>query len=230
MRVRFRVDGVLHEAARVPKRMVSGVVSRIKIMSRPRHRREAVPQDGRVRGQRRGPQGRPACDDAADAARRGRDDPHPRQGAGAAHARRARHGRRRPRALPDRDPPPVRRRPGDRADRLGQVDHALRRAQRAQLGREERSSRSRTRSSTGSRGSARSTSTARPGSTFADRPALDPASRPRRDHGRRDPRRGDGADRDRGGADRPPRALDPAHQRRARGRSPGCRRWGSRAS
>src|SRR5215204_5357102 len=33
MRVRFRVDGVLHEAARVPKRMVAGVVSRVKIMS-----------------------------------------------------------------------------------------------------------------------------------------------------------------------------------------------------
>ncbi len=37
----------------------------------------------------------------------------------------------------------------------------------------------------------------------------------RRDHGRRDPRLRDRRDRREGGADRPPRALDPAHQRRA---------------
>jgi type IV pilus assembly protein PilB len=36
MRIRFRIDGVLHEAARVPKRMVSGVVSRIKNSTSPR--------------------------------------------------------------------------------------------------------------------------------------------------------------------------------------------------
>ena len=48
MRVRFRVDGVLHEAARVPKRMVAGVVSRIKIMSELDIAEKRVPQDGRV--------------------------------------------------------------------------------------------------------------------------------------------------------------------------------------
>ncbi len=48
MRVRFRVDGVLHEAARVPKRMVSGVVSRVKIMSDLDIAEKRVPQDGRV--------------------------------------------------------------------------------------------------------------------------------------------------------------------------------------
>jgi type IV pilus assembly protein PilB len=48
MRVRFRVDGVLHEAARVPKRMISGVVSRIKIMSELDIAEKRVPQDGRV--------------------------------------------------------------------------------------------------------------------------------------------------------------------------------------
>ena len=48
MRVRFRVDGVLSEAARVPKRMVSGVVSRIKIMSELDIAEKRVPQDGRV--------------------------------------------------------------------------------------------------------------------------------------------------------------------------------------
>ena len=48
MRVRFRVDGVLREAAQVPKRMVSGVVSRIKIMSELDIAEKRVPQDGRV--------------------------------------------------------------------------------------------------------------------------------------------------------------------------------------
>ena len=48
MRVRFRVDGVLDEVARVPKRMISGVVSRIKIMSDLDIAEKRVPQDGRV--------------------------------------------------------------------------------------------------------------------------------------------------------------------------------------
>ena len=48
MRVRFRVDGVLYEAARVPKRMISGVISRIKIMSELDIAEKRVPQDGRV--------------------------------------------------------------------------------------------------------------------------------------------------------------------------------------
>jgi type IV pilus assembly protein PilB len=48
MRVRFRVDGVLYEAARVPRRMVAGVISRVKIMSDLDIAEKRVPQDGRV--------------------------------------------------------------------------------------------------------------------------------------------------------------------------------------
>jgi type IV pilus assembly protein PilB len=48
MRVRIRVDGVLDELARVPKRMISGVISRIKIMSELDIAEKRVPQDGRV--------------------------------------------------------------------------------------------------------------------------------------------------------------------------------------
>jgi type IV pilus assembly protein PilB len=48
MRVRFRVDGVLYEAAHVPRRMVSGVISRVKIMSELDIAEKRVPQDGRV--------------------------------------------------------------------------------------------------------------------------------------------------------------------------------------
>ncbi len=48
MRVRFRVDGVLREAAHVPKRMVNAVISRVKIMSDLNIAEKRIPQDGRV--------------------------------------------------------------------------------------------------------------------------------------------------------------------------------------
>src|SRR6201986_2991961 len=48
MRVRLRGDGVLEEIARIPGRMVPGVVSRIKIMSELDISERRMPQDGRV--------------------------------------------------------------------------------------------------------------------------------------------------------------------------------------
>jgi type IV pilus assembly protein PilB len=48
LRVRFRVDGVLKEAAHVPKRMSNAVISRIKIMSELDIAEKRIPQDGRV--------------------------------------------------------------------------------------------------------------------------------------------------------------------------------------
>ena len=48
MRVRFRVDGVLHEATTVPRRLVPGVTSRLKIMAALDIAEKRVPQDGRV--------------------------------------------------------------------------------------------------------------------------------------------------------------------------------------
>jgi len=48
LRVRFRVDGVLKEAAHVPKRMIGAVISRLKIMSELDIAEKRVPQDGRV--------------------------------------------------------------------------------------------------------------------------------------------------------------------------------------
>ncbi|HSD78787.1 MAG TPA: ATPase, T2SS/T4P/T4SS family [Solirubrobacteraceae bacterium] len=48
MRVRFRVDGVLQETTTVPRRMVAGVVSRVKIMSELDIAERRIPQDGRV--------------------------------------------------------------------------------------------------------------------------------------------------------------------------------------
>jgi type IV pilus assembly protein PilB len=48
MRVRFRVDGVLAESTTIPKRMVAGVVSRVKIMAELDIAEKRLPQDGRV--------------------------------------------------------------------------------------------------------------------------------------------------------------------------------------
>ncbi|HEY5052496.1 MAG TPA: ATPase, T2SS/T4P/T4SS family [Solirubrobacterales bacterium] len=48
LRIRFRIDGVLKEAAHVPKRMISAVISRIKIMGEMDIAEKRIPQDGRV--------------------------------------------------------------------------------------------------------------------------------------------------------------------------------------
>jgi type IV pilus assembly protein PilB len=48
MRVRFRVDGILAASTTVPRRMVAGVVSRVKIMADLDISERRLPQDGRV--------------------------------------------------------------------------------------------------------------------------------------------------------------------------------------
>jgi type IV pilus assembly protein PilB len=48
LRVRFRIDGVLQDSATVPRRMIRGVISRVKIMSDLDIAERRVPQDGRV--------------------------------------------------------------------------------------------------------------------------------------------------------------------------------------
>jgi len=48
MRVRFRIDGVLSQMTSIPRRMVAGVVSRVKIMADLDISERRVPQDGRV--------------------------------------------------------------------------------------------------------------------------------------------------------------------------------------
>jgi type IV pilus assembly protein PilB len=46
--VRFRIDGVLAEATRIPRKLVAGVISRIKIMSDLDIAERRIPQDGRT--------------------------------------------------------------------------------------------------------------------------------------------------------------------------------------
>jgi type IV pilus assembly protein PilB len=48
LRVRFRVDGVLHDITTVQRRMAAGVISRIKIMAEMNIAEKRLPQDGRV--------------------------------------------------------------------------------------------------------------------------------------------------------------------------------------
>jgi type IV pilus assembly protein PilB len=47
LRVRYRIDGVLHEVMRSPKSIQSGVISRLKIMAEVDIAERRVPQDGR---------------------------------------------------------------------------------------------------------------------------------------------------------------------------------------
>ncbi|GAC1609468.1 MAG: hypothetical protein NVS3B26_10860 [Mycobacteriales bacterium] len=48
LRVRFRIDGVLHEIMRSPKTIQSGVISRLKIMADINIAERRIPQDGRM--------------------------------------------------------------------------------------------------------------------------------------------------------------------------------------
>jgi type IV pilus assembly protein PilB len=48
LRVRYRIDGVLHEVMRSPKNIQSGVTSRLKIMAEINIAERRVPQDGRM--------------------------------------------------------------------------------------------------------------------------------------------------------------------------------------
>ena len=48
LRVRYRIDGVLHEKMRPPKNIQSGIISRLKIMADINIAERRIPQDGRV--------------------------------------------------------------------------------------------------------------------------------------------------------------------------------------
>ena len=214
--VRYRIDGVLHVAHHIPKRLASGVTTRLKVLAKLDIAERRKPQDGRI-SLNAAAAGRmldirvatlPTVDGEAVTMRlldKSREvptlgslglsdrmseqigcDPRPADGGAARH----------------------------RADRIGQVDDALRGAERDQPAGDQHHHR---------RGSRRVSARRRqPG---ADQPprradlrhgaALDHPLRPRRDHGRRDPRRRDRTDLDRGRAHGSLRALHAAHERRA---------------
>src|SRR5207247_2111195 len=46
--IRFRIDGVLHEVQRIPKRMAGGVTTRLKVLAKLDIAERRRPQDGRI--------------------------------------------------------------------------------------------------------------------------------------------------------------------------------------
>ena len=78
LRVRYRIDGVLHEIMRSPKTIQSGVISRLKIMADIDIAERRIPQDGRLSVNANGKQDRPARRDPADGV--GREDRHANPG------------------------------------------------------------------------------------------------------------------------------------------------------
>ena len=215
LRVRFRVDGVLKEAAHVPKRMIGAVISRLKIMSELDIAEKRVPQDGRVsvaveerrvdlrvttlptqRGEGatirildESNAQRTLDDLGMDGSARARFEDAFQQSYGAVLVTG-------PTGSGKSDDP---LRGADRAQRRRPQDHHDRGPGRVPDRRRQPDERQ-----------------PQGGARLRPRPALDPPRRPRRGDGRRDPRRGDGADRDRGRPDRPHDADHPAHQRRPR--------------
>ena len=91
MKVRFRVDGVVADATTVPKKLVRGLVSRVKIMADLDIAERRLPAGRPRRAEREQAPGGPARGHAADRRRRVDRHPHPRQGGGRDGAREARH-------------------------------------------------------------------------------------------------------------------------------------------
>ena len=81
MRVRYRIDGVLHELDTVPRGVMAALTSRIKIMSGVDITEKRIPQNGRITATDPGPHGRSADRHPADGV--GREDRAP----GARHRR-----------------------------------------------------------------------------------------------------------------------------------------------
>jgi type IV pilus assembly protein PilB len=218
LRVRYRIDGVLHEIMRSPKAIASGVTSRLKIMSDIDIAERRKPQDGRLSINANGRK--------IDLAWRRCPRCGARRSSCASSTTRTPDGPAGPRLLgqqlhpvPDQLPQALRDDPRDGTDRFGQVDHAVRDAQRGLQARDQRHH---------GRGPGRVPAARhQPGAGEPQgRPdvrrgaALDPPLGPRRGPARRDPRPRDRPDLHRGGAHGPPRAVHAAHQRRAQRRDP----------
>ena len=218
MRVRFRDRR--RAAARSPRSRAAwspGVISRVKIMGDLDIAERRLPQDGRVGADGRGPPGRRPHRHAAVRARRGRRHAHPRQGAGAASTldtlgmRRGARSASRPAFSQAYGAVLVTGPTGSgKSTTLYAALNAINTVEKNIITIEDPVEYQLP-------GINQIQVNLQGGAHLRQRPALDAARGPGHHHGRRDPRRRDGADRDRVGAHRPPRALDAAHQRRAVG-------------
>ena len=78
LKVRYRIDGVLHDVETPPRRLQAAIVSRIKIMAKLNIAERRLPQDGRIKLRTHGQGDRSPRLDAADALRRERRAAYPR--------------------------------------------------------------------------------------------------------------------------------------------------------
>ena len=215
--IRFRIDGVLHQVYQVPAVVMIAMTARIKLLGRMDVIEKRRPQDGRIKTRTNGGQevelrlstmptafGEKLVMRIFDPDVVVKTLPElgfPDRGRG---------------ALGCADQAPARHHPGDRPDRLGQDHHALhhaegaghQRSQRLHGGRPDRDGRAVLQPDAGA---------ARHRPVLRRRRARADAPGPGHHHGRRDPRPGNGRNGDPGRADRPPGAVDPAHQRCAVG-------------
>ncbi len=121
-KIRIRSDGVLYEMVPPPRHLAFAITTRIKVMADLDIAERRLPQDGRIRLTVGGHPRQRTADDV----RRERGDPHPRPLGGDARSEHDRHGPPYLVGLPRGDPQAQRHRAGDRADRFGQNDHAVR--------------------------------------------------------------------------------------------------------
>ncbi len=215
--VRFRVDGVLREVLQTKRAVAPLIVSRIKVMSRLDIAEKRLPQDGRISLRIAGRAVDVRVSTIPAGPRRARGAAPARQAGRPARPQLARHGP--GHAGPHRraDPQAERHPAGHRPDRLGQDHHAVRGARPHQRphaqhhdGRgPDRVLHRRHRPDAGQHQGR---------DDLRARPARHPAPGPGRGDGRRNPRPRDRADRGAVVADRPPGAVDAAHQHRRRRR------------
>ena len=223
LRVRYRIDGMLYNIMQPPMKFRDAITSRIKIMAKLDIAEKRLPQDGRIKirfqdnGATKDIDFRVSCLPTLFGEKivmRLLDKDKlmldmTKLGFEAESLDQVRGG----------DPAAVGHGAGHRPDRLGQDEHALLVDLAHQHARDEHHDR---------RGSGRVQPGGRqPGAGAREhRPELRrraaqlPAPGPEHHPGRRNPRLRDRGDRGQGGAHRPPRALDAAHQRRAEHRQP----------
>ena len=212
-RVRYRIDGVLHEIKSPPKRLQAAIISRLKILSNMSIAERRIPQDGRIQTSVGGKtiDLRVSClptNHGESIVMRILDKEGLRLG------------------LPELGfftddqqtfetaHRPARRHPaGHRSDRLGQDHDALRGAQLHQpAGPQDHHRRGPGRIHSG--GHQPGAGQRNGGLDLFGRPAVHAAPGAQHHHGGGNPRPGDGHHCDQGLADRPPGLLHPAHQRR----------------
>ena len=130
LRMRYRIDGVLHVQPMPPEinRFQAAIISRLKIMSRLNIAERRLPQDGRIQLQIGGREVDIRVSVIPMIHGEGLVLRLLDKGAMEFSLAQPRHGGRPVRQVPRADPPAARHYPGDRPDRLGQEHHALQRA------------------------------------------------------------------------------------------------------